>query len=225
MTELLRVTVADGKYTVIQEEGGGLRALRHGEEWPAQDIAGSGFVLALAQEIHALRSRVMLATQLLEGQKGAVTMSLLAILNNKTELTQHALDLGAAEELRQALERKDEDLSTCEQENSNLRAILAWVITYLEGTSIVPMDVLRKMCSKPLDEGGLVRDMLCDAEDEIVAMGKLMQKVVAQVEKLMETDAIPNGWHIRAEALLEQMRGYDPEKQAPTYGLSKVIDK
>jgi hypothetical protein len=52
----MRVTVYDGKYTVIQDERGGLRALRYGEEW--RDCTGDGLILALAQEVEELRSEV-----------------------------------------------------------------------------------------------------------------------------------------------------------------------
>jgi predicted HAD superfamily Cof-like phosphohydrolase len=55
-TDLLRVAVCDGKYTIIQANGGGLRALRHGEEW--QDLTGNGMVLALAQEVDNLREQL-----------------------------------------------------------------------------------------------------------------------------------------------------------------------
>jgi hypothetical protein len=46
----MRVTVHDGKYTVVQDERGGLRALRYG------DCCGDGLILALAQEVEALRA-------------------------------------------------------------------------------------------------------------------------------------------------------------------------
>lgn len=48
-----RVTIYDGKYTIIQESGRGLRALRYGDEW--RDLTGDGLVLALVQEIEDLR--------------------------------------------------------------------------------------------------------------------------------------------------------------------------
>ena len=51
----LHVTVYDGKYTVIQDETGRLRALRYGEEW--RDCCGDGLILALAQEIANLREK------------------------------------------------------------------------------------------------------------------------------------------------------------------------
>lgn len=54
----LNVTVYDGKYTVIQDERGGLRALRYGEEW--LDCTGNGLILALAQEVEMLRETVAL---------------------------------------------------------------------------------------------------------------------------------------------------------------------
>ena len=53
----LNVTVYDGKYTVIQDERGGLRALRYREEW--RDCTGDGLILALAQEVGELRSIIV----------------------------------------------------------------------------------------------------------------------------------------------------------------------
>jgi len=52
----MKVTIYDGKYTVIQDERGGLRAVRHGEEW--RDCMGDGLILALAQEVEELRAQV-----------------------------------------------------------------------------------------------------------------------------------------------------------------------
>lgn len=53
---LLDVTVADGKYRVVQEADGILYALRYGEPWRA--LAGDNLVLALAQEVQALREKL-----------------------------------------------------------------------------------------------------------------------------------------------------------------------
>jgi len=50
---LLSVTVYNGKYTVIQEANGAVRALRYNEEW--RDCCGDGLILALAQEVDTLR--------------------------------------------------------------------------------------------------------------------------------------------------------------------------
>jgi hypothetical protein len=60
MADRLRITTTGGKYTVIQTEKGNLTFLRHGEEWPAanRDFAHVGMILALAQEIEALRDRL-----------------------------------------------------------------------------------------------------------------------------------------------------------------------
>jgi hypothetical protein len=52
--ERLRVTVYDGKYTVVQSANGGLHALRYGEPW--RDCVGDGLILALAQAVEALRA-------------------------------------------------------------------------------------------------------------------------------------------------------------------------
>lgn len=48
-----RITVCDGKYTLIMEPGN-LRALRYGEEW--RDLIGDGFVMALGHEILELKA-------------------------------------------------------------------------------------------------------------------------------------------------------------------------
>jgi hypothetical protein len=56
MADRLNVTVYGRKYTVIQSENGGIRALRYGEEW--RDCCGDGLILALAQEVEELRERL-----------------------------------------------------------------------------------------------------------------------------------------------------------------------
>jgi hypothetical protein len=50
----LSVSVADGKYTVILPSGGGLKALRYGEEW--RDLTGDNLVLAMAYRIEELET-------------------------------------------------------------------------------------------------------------------------------------------------------------------------
>lgn len=48
-----KVSVAEGKYTVVFDEDGGLKALRYGEEW--RDCCGDNLVYCLASELHELR--------------------------------------------------------------------------------------------------------------------------------------------------------------------------
>ena len=65
--ELLRVTVCDGKYTVIQESTGRLKALRYGEEW--RDCCGDSLIMALAQRVDELEHKnagLLAAAQSLE---------------------------------------------------------------------------------------------------------------------------------------------------------------
>lgn len=52
----MRVSVYDGKYTVVWGGKEPLRALRYGEEW--RDCCGDGLILALAQEVEELRIRL-----------------------------------------------------------------------------------------------------------------------------------------------------------------------
>jgi hypothetical protein len=59
MTDLISVTVNDGKYTIQQVEPGKLEALRYGEEWPAfRDSSPDNLHIALAYEIAALRTQI-----------------------------------------------------------------------------------------------------------------------------------------------------------------------
>jgi hypothetical protein len=55
MVDRLRITVNDGKYTVVMSQNGGLYALRYGEPW--RDCIGDGLILALAQEVEELRDK------------------------------------------------------------------------------------------------------------------------------------------------------------------------
>lgn len=57
--DTLRVNVNDGKYTVILDKKGGLRALRYGEEW--RDCCGDGLILSFAQEVDHLRKALSAA--------------------------------------------------------------------------------------------------------------------------------------------------------------------
>src|SRR4051812_11376397 len=53
--DLLRVSTRDGKYTVIQQAGGGMRIERDGEDWVItnQHFVDVSLILALAQDLEA----------------------------------------------------------------------------------------------------------------------------------------------------------------------------
>lgn len=54
--DMLRISVADGKYTVVQDASGRLSALRYGEPW--RNLVGDNLVHALACEVEELRAEV-----------------------------------------------------------------------------------------------------------------------------------------------------------------------
>lgn len=59
MSDLISVTINDGKYTIQQTGPGNWECLHHGEPWPAFDGVGpDNFHVALAYEIHKLRREV-----------------------------------------------------------------------------------------------------------------------------------------------------------------------
>lgn len=55
---LIDITVADGKYRVIQTATGYTHALRHGETWlDVTNAPGGNLILAMAYELEELRAR------------------------------------------------------------------------------------------------------------------------------------------------------------------------
>lgn len=71
MTQLLNVSVFDGKYTVIQEADGRLHALRYGEPWK-RDLVGDKLVLCLAQELAEAREDLTDAKELIDSLEQAL---------------------------------------------------------------------------------------------------------------------------------------------------------
>jgi len=56
MTDILNVTVADGKYTYVMRADGSTTALRYGEAWPAfENQSPDNLHFALAAEVQDLR--------------------------------------------------------------------------------------------------------------------------------------------------------------------------
>lgn len=51
--DMLRIDVADGKYTLVQDSEGRQFALRHGTPW--RQLTGDGLTLALGYELEAAR--------------------------------------------------------------------------------------------------------------------------------------------------------------------------
>ena len=57
---VLNLSTCDKKYTIIQEENGAMRFLRHGVDWPAanEKFAHVGMILTLAQDLREAREVV-----------------------------------------------------------------------------------------------------------------------------------------------------------------------
>ena len=75
MTDLLRVDVDNGKYTVVQAEGGGTSILRYGEPWMGEGSDLSSFpgvncVLAMAYELDELRSKTVATLEVRDVDEG-----------------------------------------------------------------------------------------------------------------------------------------------------------
>lgn len=58
MSDLISVTVSDGKYTIQQIEPGRWECLRYGEPWPAYPNGPGNLEVALAYEIDELRNQL-----------------------------------------------------------------------------------------------------------------------------------------------------------------------
>lgn len=64
------IILEGGKYTVLHDNGFGLRALRHGSPW--REMTGDGLVLAMAQRIEELEAARSLATPERAETRGAI---------------------------------------------------------------------------------------------------------------------------------------------------------
>ncbi len=64
MTDRLRVTTSDGKYTYLIREDGSTAALRYGEPWIESTalITGNGMTMALAHDLDAEREKTRALT-------------------------------------------------------------------------------------------------------------------------------------------------------------------
>ena len=56
MSDMVKVSICDGKYTIIQDASGRTSVLRHGEEW--RDSTGDNVILGAAYEIQKLHDRI-----------------------------------------------------------------------------------------------------------------------------------------------------------------------
>jgi len=56
MSDMIRVSICDGKYTIVQDATGRTSVLRHGEAW--REVTGDNVILGAAYEIEKLRERV-----------------------------------------------------------------------------------------------------------------------------------------------------------------------
>jgi hypothetical protein len=87
MTDLISVTVADGKYTIEQTAAGQWQALRYGDAWAAfANKSPDNLHVALAYEVHRLRT--MVPSELLGYEAPAIT-------DEEGHLLEAALQAGA----------------------------------------------------------------------------------------------------------------------------------
>jgi hypothetical protein len=70
-----RIDVADGKYSILHENGLNLRALRHGEPWN-RDLVGDNLVYAMAARIEELQEQQAAMAAQLEQLRGPVADAL-----------------------------------------------------------------------------------------------------------------------------------------------------
>lgn len=56
MSDMINVSICDGKYTIIQDASGRTKLLRHGEPWRC--VTGDNVILGAAYEIEKLQERI-----------------------------------------------------------------------------------------------------------------------------------------------------------------------
>lgn len=68
MTDLLRINIAGGKYTLIQEASGKTVMHRYDEHW-LEDMPGTKAILSMGYELEELRDKAAKQAQLLSASK------------------------------------------------------------------------------------------------------------------------------------------------------------
>ena len=56
MSDMIKVSICDSKYTIIQDASGRTNVLRYGESW--RDATGDNVILGAAYEIEKLQARI-----------------------------------------------------------------------------------------------------------------------------------------------------------------------
>lgn len=99
-----RIDVADGKYSVLHENGLNLRALRHGVPW-SRDLVGDNLVYWMAVRIEELQEQQAALQARLAQLRGPVTQELVAAFSaygnavaggDKARIDQASADFSAA---------------------------------------------------------------------------------------------------------------------------------
>ncbi len=78
-----KIDVANGKYTVISYEDGGMKALRHGEEW--QDLCGNNLVFFLMVELIEAKDKIKQTLELIDSIEDYTEGQLVQILLGEKE--------------------------------------------------------------------------------------------------------------------------------------------
>jgi hypothetical protein len=90
-----------------------------------------------------------------------------------------------------------------EAENTRLRAIIRWCAPQL------PTERLPELQAKFDD--ATVPDATDDLEADVQRAQRLALRLAALVEPVLQTRRVPKGWDEKVEALLEEVRGFEPK--------------
>jgi hypothetical protein len=81
MSDMVKVTICDGKYTIIQDASGRTKLLRYGEPW--RWVTGDNVILGAAYEIQKLQERI---NQLEDARTIAAANSLANMMSHEDAL-------------------------------------------------------------------------------------------------------------------------------------------
>lgn len=90
-----------------------------------------------------------------------------------------------------------------EAENGRLRAIIRWCAPQLPAARLAEMQAMFDDAAIP--------DATDELEADLQRARRLALGLADLVEPVMQTRKVPRGWDAKVEALLEQVRGFEPK--------------
>lgn len=116
-----------------------------------------------------------------------------------------------------SLEGLKEGYDLAEQENSNLRNHLKWVVDQIpEPVKLQVAAELAQRIRKPIKQGGVVKDQEEDDRDELLHLHRAIEKLTDHIEEGLSSDVQEPLWSQKLDTYANQLRAFLPPGPLPT---------